>query len=407
MPTILNRFLAANLLPIGDDDEKLEFLEAAATDLGKRLEGTPILAYRFGLIGFDEKAAATDPICTLVADVVASKWQTIANKVGSSPVQIYRAVMLRALEIVAAKRPEFRQAILLLARNQPTAVVEGGATKPIAEMLAELETPISEEESRDWVNAVDLSLPKLSTKLKKPGGNKEELSIAIGRAVGPTDKEGKALPTPNPHWPNAGQPWGLEFVPRATEAVHAAVQTAAKAVADEMQEALRETVIGWSDALQRLAIRDAKSELLWIRASLYSPSAGAGYRELKPAALCLHAALDTSRAVSASAPTSVEYFLRELVTSQTRDRARLAELLSAVSPSLKKLSEGQAITAAEAHIPADGRRSWLDYALRPAATDAAFTEQTGVPATFDDALAEIAVKFYRELQIRKLLSTGS
>jgi len=407
MATILNGFLAANLLPIGDDDEKLELLEAAATDLGKRLETTPILAYRFGLVGFDEKTVSTDPVCGVVADAVASKWQTIANKVGSSPIQVYRAVILRTLEIVSANGPGFRHALCLVARNQSGFAAEGGATKPISDMLAGFETIVSEEIDRDWVNAVELGLPKLSTKLRKSAINKDDLSLALSRAAGPQDREGKALASPNPNWPNAGQPWALEFVPRATDAILAGLQAVAKAVAEEMQEGLKEIVAGWSDGVKRLAVRDAKAELLWIRASLYSPSAAAGYGELKPHDLCLHAALDASRPVSASAPTSVEYFLRELVASQTRERLRLADVLTAVGPTLRRLPEGQSIAAVEGHLPAHGRRSWLDCAVRGAPASGSFQEQTGVPEAFEESLAELAVKFYREFQIRKLLATGS
>jgi hypothetical protein len=406
MQTILTGFLAANLLPIGDDDEKLNLLDEAAADLAKRLESAPILAYRFALVGFDERALVTDPVCKLVADAVTARWQTIANKIGAGPVQVYRAVMLRALELVAAKRPEFRQAILLLARNQPPGAMEGKATEAVRAMLAGFDGSVSDEMNRTWVNAVDMSLPKLSAKLKKPAGIKEDLSLGLSRAVGPNDKEGRQVTNPNPHWPTTGQTWAQEFAPRATEAIHTAVQNAAKGFAEDMQEALKETVVGWSDALNRLAVRDAKAELLWIRTSLYSPAAGAGYRDLQPPELALYAVLDISRAVAANAPPSVEYFLRELVTSQKPDRVRLADLLAVIGPKLATLSEGKAIAAAE-QLPVEGRRSWLDFAVRPAAAGASFEEQTGVPGAFEDGLAEIAVKLYRELQVRKLLTAGS
>lgn len=204
MHTILTGFLDDNLLHIGDDDEKLKLLDEAAADLAKGLEAAPMLAYRFGLVGFDERALVTDPVCTLVADAVKTRWQTVANKIGPGPVQVYRAVMLRALELVAAKRPEFQHAILLLARNQPAGATEGKATKAVTAMLAGIDGGVSDEMNRTWVSAVDMSLPKLSAKLKKPTGIKEDLSLGLSRAVGPTDKEGRPTTNPNPQWPTAG-----------------------------------------------------------------------------------------------------------------------------------------------------------------------------------------------------------
>ena len=40
MQTILTGFLNAGLLPIGEDDEKLKLLEAAAVDLAKGIKAT-------------------------------------------------------------------------------------------------------------------------------------------------------------------------------------------------------------------------------------------------------------------------------------------------------------------------------------------------------------------------------
>ena len=75
-----------------------------------------------------------------------------------------------------------------------------------------------------------------------------------------------------------------------------------------------------------------------------------------------------------------------------------------IGPKLATLPEGKDIAAVE-QLPEKGRRSWLDFAVRPAAgSGSSFDEQTGVPETFEDSLAEIAVKVYRELQVRKLLT---
>lgn len=407
MQTILAGFLAANLLPIGDDDEKLRLLDAAAADLANQLEATPILAYRFGLCGLDERIPVTDPVCKLVEAAVKSQWQTIGNKIGPDPTQVYRAVLLRALEMVAIKRQEFRYAILLVASAPPAPPMRGKGAEAVDAMLAGFGRSISDEMSRSWVNSVDMSLPKLAAKSKRAPGFKEELSVGLGQAAGPTDKEGRQLANANPHWPNANQAWTQEFVPRAAEAISAAIQAGAKGLLEDMQQALRETVAGWSDALQRLAIRDAKAELLWLRASQYSPTARRTYRDMSPHEVALYAVLDTSRAVAANAPPSVEYFLRDLVTSLTPNRGRLNELLAAIGPKLRELAEGKAIADKEP-LPAEGRRSWLDVAVRPSCShESQFEKQAGVPETFEVSMADMSVMFYRELQIRKLLATTS
>lgn len=402
MQTILTGFLSANLLPIGEDDEKLKLLEDAAVDLVKQIKAEPILAYRLALVGLDEMVPAEDPVHKLVGDSVTAKWQTMINKTGAAPVQVYRAVMLRALEITAADSPDVRFAITLVARNQPAGHVEGKAKEAITAMLTGFESGVVDELIETWVNPVDMSLPKLSAKVKKPQVSKDDLSLALARASGPSDKDGRALDKPNPHWPNAGQPWSFEFVGRATDAIYAAIQSGTKGYTEEMQESLRETLETWAHGLERLALRDAKAELLWIRTSQYSPSARASYRGMSTHDLVMNAVLDTSRAVSAVAPPSVEHFLRELVASLAPKRVRISTLLTAIGPKLSLTPEGQAIIA-DKTLAAVGRRGLLDIAVRPSDTQS-FEEQAGVPANFEEAEGDLAVRLYRELQIRKLLA---
>jgi hypothetical protein len=404
MHTIMSGFLSANLLPIGEDDEKLELLDSAANDLAKEIGNTPMLAYRCALVGLDERVPATDPMHKKVAEVIANKWQTMTNKTGASPVQVHRAVLLRALEI-SATSTNFRHAMILIARNLGPVAIDGKSKDAVASMLNGWESSVTEELNESWVNTVDMSLPKLAGNLKRSPVNTEDLVRGFGRAAGPHDKDSKPYPTPNPHWPNAANPWSYEFAPRAAEAVDAAIQASTQGFAERIQEALRESLKPLCVNLERMAMRDAKAELLWIRTSLYSPSARVGYSSLDPINAALHVVIDISRTVTKAAPQSVEFFLRNLVKELAPRRARLAKLLSSIGQTLAVLPEGTAITEAET-LPKQGRRSWLDCAVR--GLDAGqFEEQTGVPLEHEELLAELAVQLYRELQIRKLLATPS
>jgi hypothetical protein len=404
MNNILSGFLSANLLPIGEDDEKLRLLDSAADALAKEVAGDPLLAYRCALVGLDERVPASDPVHTKVGEIIATKWLTMTNKTGAGPVQVHRAVLLRAIEIVGTESRDLRFAMTLIPRNLGSVSQDDKAKRPIAAMLANWESAVAEDLNGAWVNTVDMSLPKLAGKLKRAQVNKEELAAAFGRASGPQDKDGKPYPTPNAHWPNAGDPWSYEFAPRAAEAVYTAVQSGAKGYAEDMQEAVREIVLGWSASLERLAMRDAKTELLWIRTSQYSPSARAGFRSLNPTDITLHAVIDVSRMVTKLAPPSVEFFLRELVTELAPERARLSDFLTTIGPKIASLPEGKAIAADK--LPALGRRSWLDCSVRGLGAGD-FMEQTGVSGEHEEPLGELAVKLYRELQIRKLLACAS
>jgi hypothetical protein len=402
MHTILSRFLAAGLLPIGEDDEKLKLLAAASDDLAGRVNANPLLTHRLTLAGLDSRISNTDPALKVGEEAVLNKWHTITNKVGPTPVQVYRAVILRALEVVGSAKPPVAQAIALIARNEPALHLADSERDAVTPMLRQFEASASTDLVQKWVAAGDVVLPKLVGKVKKPQLSKEELTAALARAAGPNDKAKAALSNANPNWPDAGQPWSHEFVARASDAIYNAIQTASKAFVDELQEGVRDSLQHLSRNIEQMAIRDAKSELLWIRASMYSPSAAASYRDLSPTDLIIHAALDVSQAVSHNAPPSVEFFLRDLVGPLQKKRFRLGEVLRAISAKISVSPEAQ--TFLSDPLPPNGRRAWLDLAIR-LSSGISFEQQAGVPEDYEDHAGEFAVRFYRELQIRKLLSS--
>jgi len=341
-------------------------LEAAAAELAKQIKATPLLAHRFALVSLDERVPASDPVYKLTGGVVCEKWQTITNKIGPNPVQVYRAVILRAIEIASSENTDLMFAITLVAANQPEGVAGQKEQAAITSMLAGFEEASMKELTDYWVNAVDLSLPKLTTRVKKPQISKEEL------AQGP-------------------------------DASYNAIQAAMKGFAEDMQEAVREAIQGLIKGGERMAIRDAKSELLWIRAGLYSPSGRCSYRDLDPSELILNAILDTSRAVKGAAPPSVAFFVRELVSALSNKKARLADTLAKIGPKLLPTPEGQLLV--KDTLGATGRRGLLDYAIRRNTTES-FEDQTGFKDGHEEGVPDLAVRLYRELQILKLLSTS-
>lgn len=393
MQNILSKFLNAGLLPIGGEDEKYKLLELASDELAKRLEATPISIYRFALVAFDDRASHTDPVYEFVQEVVLSKWQTIINKIGPSPLQIYRAVIMGALQIAAARNANIQEALVIIARNEPAIHSDPREKQCIQDFLSHLEKKSAKEIATTWINPVDIGLPKLSNRVKKAQPAKEELTSGFLRAAGPVERDGGA----NPHLPNAGHPWVNEFSIRAAESVHSAMMSFSKAATDGLQDGLRELI----KSIESLAIRDAKAELLWVKASLYSFSGGGSYRNLTPSELVFYSALDISRVVAGNAPLSVEYFLRDLVAPIQSGPLSLGDLLSAIGAQ-NGFPEAQLIL--EEPMPSLGRRSWLDVALRPNATED-FEVQTGVEASYNEPVPDLSVRIYRELQIRKLLAS--
>ncbi|MCW0218100.1 MAG: hypothetical protein OJI67_07235, partial [Prosthecobacter sp.] len=205
MQTILNKFLAAGLLPIGEDDEKLTLLEQASQSLSSKIKKTPLLTYRLAMVGLDAKVPGEDPAYGLVSESVLEQWQTIVNRVGAKSVQVYRAVILRAIEIAAEENSNVAPAVLLVAENQHSPHYGTGEKDVVLSLLNSFNEARAQETNEIWIKAVDFAVLKLS-KTKRNQLNKDDLSLALSRAVGPKDKDNRPLNAPNPHMPNAGEP---------------------------------------------------------------------------------------------------------------------------------------------------------------------------------------------------------
>lgn len=402
MQTILGEFLVAGLLPIGEDDEKLALLEGAAADLAQQINAIPLLSQRFALVSLDDDTLSTDSTYAAAGAAVTSRWATITNKVGPNPTQVYRAVLLRGLEIAALDNIPLQLAIVLTARNLPIRPASR-TTHAVALMLSRFSEAIQPDLTRTWISTPGIQFPKAPGRTKKAPVGRDDLLLALSRASGPTDKAGKALANPNPHWTNAGQPWSAEFAERATDGIVTAIDAALRVQSEEVQAAVRDTLHTLTEELEKLTIRDAKSELLWIRTSGYSPSARRAFGGMSNAELVTHAVLDVARTVKALAPPSIEYFLRDLVaTHATQEPTLVHDFLSEFGRLLAGEPEGRQLAAASAKLPPNGRRPWLEIALKSNAS-IAFEAQAGVPATHVEVPAELAVKLYREVQVAKLV----
>ena len=207
----------------------------------------------------------------------------------------------------------------------------------------------------------------------------------------------------NPNWPDSGQPWALEFANRAADAIFTAIHGAAKGVAEEVQDSVREALRSIADGVGKMAIRDVKSELLWIRTSLDSPSAGRSYRGLDGTDLLVHVVMDISHVTTGEAPPSVGFFVRELVAALSKKKVRLAETLVEAGPKLSHIPEAQRLS--KNSLATIGRRGLLDCAVRPNSEEQ-FESQTGFKDSYEETLPELAVRLYRELQIVKLLTSS-
>src|SRR5688500_9198164 len=95
---ILQEFLICGLVAIGEEDKRLEWLNAAATALSKAYLKNKHKLINATLVALDDKLPENEPAFDEVEAAVTVHWKALRGKFPDRPRQILRAVIFAALE---------------------------------------------------------------------------------------------------------------------------------------------------------------------------------------------------------------------------------------------------------------------------------------------------------------------
>ena len=432
---VLLRFLRKRLINVGGDDDKLERLRRTAVDLSEILRETPAKATPFALVAFDPAVPTTDPTIVQVEDALRKRWETYVNTFSDTPVTVLRAMLLDALVKACGQDDTVAVAFVASARNVFPFTEADGEQEIWTEILLEIERKVEERAEREWATPASISLPDLTSDalpaieihILSKKVNPTTLRPKFKAAAGPQSHapEGQETDTGgNPHWPNGNQYWVHEFGTRTAQAVGEAINRAIgglsvqggdlPGIAGEMMTVMSEhlstTLRAVSDASAGLQRR---TNLLWWKEALFSPSAGMSYRKMATFDAAVLMAFDMYRHIPTFSPASVAALLRETVIAlptidqeqkisiwelveMTRETGSLAEL---------RREAGKLVTA-----PA-GRGSILGLIGHP---DAAlqidkrrFRDLVGVKPNTMLTLPDWSVWMFREFQAARAIAEAS
>lgn len=315
---VLQTFSRLNLIEFGGDDTRLDKLEAAATALTKAYAKDLQQAISV-LLALASPASDVDP-ATLehVGTAIEQQWSTYhgAYQDGKADM-VFRGVAMQALVEAIEVQPALGTAISLLMRNLGP-YMEVGKNKPAFDILVTTaNTAFAAERDVALAQATGDLSHGLASPTRTSKFDRNLLKTRIEAAVGPHNRAGQAgEDTPNPHWPNAGNPWSFDFSDRLTAilgdyldgAGNRGVEAAAKnhaAVAESL------------NALANKLVPSKRSSiaLLWWRQALYSETADLSYRELAPLDAAVHAVVDLGDLIPPAYERALESFLVEAILS--------------------------------------------------------------------------------------------
>jgi GTPase-associated system helical domain len=324
----LLKFLEVGAIDLKGDDTKLEKLRFTAKDLSVVLLKTPSKTASFTMVAADPNIAATDPTVEEAMAALRRQWETVANAFSSRPVGILRAILLDAVVHAARSDDAIAVAFVNTARNALAHAETAEEAEIWRQAVSEIETKVDARAEAEWatpemitVDPLQYTLPAPVTEdYEAPTVDQNELREKIHSAAGPWGPD-----DPNPHSPNNNpNAWSKSFADKMSIAISEALDgmaeelaptpmdlsgplsTLAKAVTAHVEKALA-SFSGATAGLQR------RTNLLWWKEALYSPSAHASYLDLPPFEASALMALDLHEQVPTYSPASVSAFLREAI----------------------------------------------------------------------------------------------
>lgn len=433
---VLLKFLNKRLINVGGDDDKLEHLRQTAADLASALDETPTKACPFALVAFDPHVPATDPTVIEVEEALRKRWQTYVNTFSDTPVTVFRAMLLDALTSACARNDTVAAAFVASARNVLPFMEVGDEQELWADIVADIEDKVEERSEGEWATPDSISVPEI--KLKPPAAdeiriaskkvNTASLASKFMAAAGPhfnSPERGQVATEGNPQWPqNDPNTWNYEFGKRTAQTVGDAITRAveglsvegvdlpafttetARAIFDHLTETLQ-TVSTAAAGLQR------RTNLLWWKEALFSPSARISYRELSPADAVVLMAFDMHQQIPTFSPASVAAFLRETVVAlPTIDAEKTSSIRELVERTRDTDVLSQLRTEAAKLVSApSGRCSVLAVIGHPDAIpqldDPGFRDRIGVKPDTALTLPDWSVWVFRELQAARAVDEAS
>lgn len=412
---ILLRFLSAGLIDVGGDDAKLEKLRQTAVDLAAALKQTPSKTSSFALIAFDPASPEDDPVITEVCHALKERWPTYINTFSGTPMLVLRALLLDAL-VQAAGDEKVGIAFVTSARNALPFIEAGNEQEIWAEAVLEIERRVDARAEAEWATPESIHVPNMKysvpsaieISLPEVGIDAADLVRALGAAA--TRGQG------NPHWiTNDPQSWGQQFGNLAGNAIANSVNAALEELQFEPIDltgplkVLSQTVATYvGDTLRLVSSATAglqrRTNLIWWKETLYSPSARVSYRALPTSTVGALMALDLHQQVPTFSPVSVAAFLSETVLSLASvDPEKKHSVRELVGEVVESAELSPLLAVARQLIPQPGGRGPILALLAEhegtfAIDDTQFRARVGIPADTALTISEWAAWIFRELQ---------
>lgn len=417
---MLIKFLKLGLIDLGASDERLEKLIQTSAEIASVLKKNPSKSIAYSLVALDPNVPEGDPVIVEVVAVLGDKWPTYPNAFPSTPITLVRAILFDALLAAADTDDDIAVAFACITRNMMPYVKAGAEQAVWTGAVQNVERDVDGRASEEWTTPASIGVGTLTIpadtaevggKISKKATARDALKARVTSAFYANNQGGQ-----NPqHIQNNPAAWAQNAVPLLSEAIADTIDETLKGVQftggdiSGPFEALATAVTKYVESVaQSVALAsgglERRTNLLWWREALYSPSARVSYRDVPTTSAAALMALDVSNLVPVFSPSSVPAFIKEAVRAlgSPDDRKTMKALIEEVR-STRELEPLQ--SAAKTLAPSmAGRGPLLAVIAQPEGAlpdESAFVAAVGVSYAIELRAADWASWIYSELQAIK------
>ena len=391
---ILQKFLDRQLLNLGEENDKFEFLTKAAAELSEKLRSDrPALVSATSVL-LGGEMPQTDSTYILCDAALKNAWHTYRGRFANDVDMLFRAALIQAISALVADENNVFAAIVYYTA---TGLLPHLSTRAEADIFSELYSDCAQRVEQDanllWspdptpqdhLDDVTSSIPAMDV---------DALAKQLMKAGNPAADGGD-----NPHaLPTAPTEWVNHFAKGAAEGIRGALQAGYKDLVWRIFRKFSETVARRAEAAR------LRSNVLYWKTALYHSDTRRSFREMKPDHAINYMAYDLYLQVPRLHPKSVEYFLREAVrdaigTTHAEKKLSLETYCKSLAQDGIDVAKRNGLKRDTRIMP--GRAVWLSAAREVEPADA--VALTGLPADITMSRADLAVEMFRDYQVARL-----
>lgn len=416
----LQDFLKTGLFDIGDNDERLKWLQESIADLKKKFEEDNSLLPKFTLVALDPNISDTEPVMIETEKIITDYWRALRGRYPEMPRNIIRGVILNALNSVGKADAYAARIIYLTALNFYPFAKLNSEKKLVDEMLNALGELAEKNAVEEWSLIEEEPFLKIGT--LKVSGLKIE-GVKFDSAKFKQNWSEAFTNSPSGHGPQHGfqnNEYRAHFESKTTEAITSSINTTLESLNKSISAVDIETPINkfftefkknldanLKTSFSSLTAVERRSKLLWWKETLYSASQKRSYRGLDKNLLPVLMASDLNNQVPEITPISVDYLLRDtlfLLIDKKDTPVKFSEYLSQINnenlkPILKYCfgniidREGRMSVTDFIALLANGKIELKDFKVR-----------TGIDETEVTTLADLSVVVLHDLLTQRLIA---